>query len=156
MGIFSELFGKKKTTVDQSNTQNANTDEIYSGLTRNQRLAALNLMMVFGGSCSGSPQEISKINHIMTEEGNRLGVTSEEMHAATSRFDGMNGMADALKGADRVALANLFWPFYCIIAVGKDEQAVRVLLAIYEDYGFSTQDCINILEKLSGRKLSSL
>lgn len=156
MGILSELFGMKKSRTSSSNLQSVASENVYSGLTRNQKLAAMNLMMVFGGSCSGSPQELGKINHIMTEEGKRLGITGEEMHAATSRFNGMEGMVDALKGADRVALANLFWPFYCIVSVGKDEQAIRVLLAIYEDYGFSIQDCVNILEKISGRKISSI
>ena len=56
----------------------------------------------------------------------------------------MKGMSDALIGADRRALEKLFWAFYCIVAAGKNEQAVRVLLAVYEDLGFSEQDCLNI------------
>ena len=126
---------------------------VYSRLTHHQKLAAMNLMMAFAGSCSGSPQEISKINHIMTQEGHLLGISGNEMHAATSRFNGMKGMADALNGADRRALEELFWAFYCIVAVGKDSQAIRILMLIYKDYGFSEQDCISILEKASGRKI---
>jgi len=152
MGLLRDLFGigSPKAANDSS------TDNVYSNLTYNQKLAAMNLMMVFGGSCSGSPQELSKINHIMTQEGQMLGVSVAEMHAATSRFSGMKGMSDTLKGADRKALEKLFWAFYCIIAVGKDPQAAQVLMIIYKDYGFSEQDCIAILEKKSGKRISEL
>lgn len=155
MGLLKELFGHKHTK-EQQDDSTTNNDNVYSKLTHYQKLAAMNLMMVFGGSCSGSPQELSKINHIMTQEGQMLGVSVAEMHAATSRFSGMKGMSDTLKGADRKALEKLFWAFYCIIAIGKDPQAAQVLMIIYKDYGFSEQDCIAILEKRSGKRISEL
>ena len=65
-------------------------------------------------------------------------------------------MSDALIGADRGALEKLFWAFYCIVAAGKNEQAVRVLLAVYEDLGFSEQDCLNILNKRTGINFEDL
>ena len=55
---FWNLF--KKTTTSSSP---------YDSLTWNQKLAAMNLMIVFGGSCSGLPHELDKINHIMSVEG---------------------------------------------------------------------------------------
>lgn|GEM_PF-3632037 len=153
MGILRDLFGVGSSKNRQKTVNVANA---YSNLTYNQKLAAMNLMMAFGGSCSGSQQELNKINHIMTQEGLLLGVSVAEMHAATSRFNGMKGMSDALKGADRLALEKLFWAYYCIIAVGKNEQAVRVLLSMYEGFGFSTQDCLTILNKRTGVKLEEL
>lgn len=149
MGILSELFGNKTTNSKQQDIP----ENVYSRMSHYQKLAAMNLMMAFAGSCSGSPHEISKINHIMTQESQLMGISGNEMHAATSRFNGMKGMADALKGTDRRVLEELFWAFYCIVAVGKDSQAVQILLLIYKDYGFSEQDCVSILEKKSGRKI---
>lgn len=156
MGIFRDLFGNGSPKTSKDNSAKENVDNVYSNLTYNQKLAAMNLMMAFGGSCSGTAQELSKINHIMTQEGRMLGVTTTEMHAATSRFSGMKGMSDALMGANREALEKLFWAFYCIIAAGKNEQAVRVLLAIYKDLGFSEQDCLNILNKRTGINFEDL
>ena len=156
MGLLRDLFGIGSSKPTEDDSAKENVVNVYSNLTYNQKLAAMNLMMVFGGSCSGTAQELSKINHIMTQEGRMLGVTATEMHAATSRFSGMKGMSDALIGADRGALEKLFWAFYCIVAAGKNEQAVRVLLAVYEDLGFSEQDCLNILNKRTGINFEDL
>ena len=156
MGILRNLFGLGSKNGNNASSTSESTSNVYSNLTYNQKLAAMNLMMAFGGSCSGSPQELSKINHIMKQEGEMLGISASEMHAATSRFSGMKEMSDALKGADRGALEKLFWAFYCIIAAGKNEQAVRVLLSIYEDYGFYDQDCLSILNKRTGINLEEL
>lgn len=143
---FWDRFQKKSTGLTQ--------DLPYSKLTQNQKLAALNLMMVFGGSCSGTPDELSKINHIMTKESEKMGITSAQFHSSTSMFSGMKHMADTLIGADRKALAELFGAYYCIAAVGQQDEAVHVLMSIYRDYGFSESDCVSILERKTGRRIS--
>lgn len=143
---FWDRFQKKSTAPVQNSA--------YSRLTQNQKLAALNLMLVFGGSCSGTPAELSKINHIMAKESEKMGITSAQFHASNSMFSGMKHMADSLKGADRDALAELFWAYYCIAAVGQQEEAVHVLMSIYRDYGFTENDCVGILERKSGRRIS--
>ena len=130
--------------------------EAYSTLTWNQKIAALNLMMSYGGACSGTPQEIKKINHIMTVEANAMGVTAEQMQAGINDFSSMNEMANALIGVNKTALENLFWAFYNIIAVGRNEQAAHMLVSMYRDFGFSEEDCISILEKRTGKKVSEL
>ena len=157
MGFLSELFGGKTSNV-QKKPINTTVDSIYSSLTRHQRLAAMNLMFAFSGSCSGTVEELSKINHIMAKEGQALGITKEEMQTATSSLfnNDMRTMANALKGADKVTLEKLFWAFYCIIAAGKSKQAVLILLSIYEDFGFSNQDCVSILERRTGIKMGKL
>lgn len=119
----------------------------YDCLTWNQKLAAMNLMIVFGGSCSGLPHELDKINHIMSVEGREMGVTGAQTQAARSMFSDMNDMVNALRGANRQALEKLFWAFYCIAAVGKSSNAIRVLLGVYNKLGFSEQECASILEK---------
>ncbi|MCR4849552.1 MAG: hypothetical protein K5920_11980 [Bacteroidales bacterium] len=155
-GIFRDLFGLGPTKDKKNNSTKHGAQNVYSNLTYNQKLAAMNLMLAFGGSCSGTPEELNKINHIMTQEGRLLGISADEMNTATSSFNGMKGMSDALKGADRLALEKLFWAFYCIIAAGKNEMAVRVLLSIYEGFGFSTQDCLSILNRKTGINLEEL
>lgn len=154
MGFFKKFFGLEKT--DKEEIKQINPGNPYSSMTHRQKLAAMNLMMVFGGSCSGSAEEISKINHIMTQEGQLMGVSGVEMHAATSTFTGMTGMADSLKGVERKVLERLFYVFYCVIAAGKNVQAAQVLIAIYKDYGFSEQECFAILEKVSGKKITDV
>lgn len=132
------------------------SSNIYDTLTQKQKLAAMNLMVVFGGSCSGSEYELNKINHIMASEGQLMGISGNEMRAGASLFNGMEGMVNTLIGANRDALKKLFWAYYCIIAVGKSEQAANVLLGVYNKWGISEQECINILESRTGRKLSDL
>ena len=129
---------------------------VYDNLTHKQKLAAMNLMVVFGGSCSGTEFELNKINHIMSSEGQSMGISGNEMRAGSVKFKGMEGMVDALIGANKQALEKLFWALYCIVAVGKSEQSVHVLLGVYKKLGFSEQDCLNILETRTGRKLSEL
>ena len=143
---FWDRFQKKNTAPVQNSA--------YSKLTQNQKLAALNLMMVLGGSCTGTPAELSKINHIMTKESEKMGITSAQFHASNTMFSSMKHMADTLKAADKDALAELFWAYYCIAAVGQKEEAVHVLMSIYRDYGFTENDCVAILERKSGRRIS--
>lgn len=114
----------------------------------------MNLMIVFGGSCSGLPHELDKINHIMSVEGREMGVSGNQVHSASSLFSDMNDMVNALNGADRHALEKLFWAYYCIVAVGKSSQAVLALLGVYNKLGFSEQECASILEGKTGRKLN--
>ncbi len=132
------------------------SSNIYDTLTQKQKLAAMNLMVVFGGTCSGTEYELDKINHIMASEGQLMGISGNEMRAGASLFNGMEGMVNSLIGANRDALKKLFWAYYCIIAVGKSEQVANVLLGVYNKWGISEQECINILESRTGRKLSDL
>ena len=132
------------------------SSNIYDTLTQKQKLAAMNLMVVFGGTCSGTEYELDNINHIMASEGQLMGISGNEMRAGASLFNGMEGMVNSLIGANRDALKKLFWAYYCIIAVGKSEQAANVLLGVYNKWGISERECINILESRTGRKLSDL
>ena len=66
---FRDIFKKKPIS-----------DNIYDTLTQNQKLAAMNLMVVFGGSCSGTEYELNKINHIMASEGQLMGISGNERH----------------------------------------------------------------------------
>lgn len=142
---FRDIFMKRPTSGN-----------IYDALTQKQKLAAMNLMVVFGGSCSGTEYELNKIDHIMASEGQLMGISGNEMRAGYSLFNGMEGMVNALKGADHDALKKLFWAYYCIIAVGKSEQAAYVLLRVYNEWGISEQECLNILESRTGKKMSDL
>lgn len=142
---------RKTTTNSTQSVNTSNPSNVYSSLTQRQKMAAMNLMMAFGGSCPNTPQNIEKINHIMTVEGGKMGVSGEQVHSACDTFSGMPDMVNALKGINRGALESLFWAFYCIVAVGKSAQAVQVLLGVYRDLGFSEQDCLSILEKRTGK-----
>ena len=135
---------------------NSNVVASYSYLTQRQKLAALNLMAVFGGSCPGTSENISKINHIMTAEGNKMGISGAQRNASWDTFAGMPDMVNTLKGANREALKELFWAYYCIVAVGQSTEAVQVLLGIYEQLGITNQECISILEKRTGIKVEKL
>lgn len=128
----------------------------YDSLTWNQKMAALNLMIVFGGSCSGQAHEVNKINHIISREGQEMGASGDQVHSASSCFSDMDDMVQALNGASRQALEKLFWAFYNIVAVGKSSQAALVLLEVYNKLGFTEQECISILERKTGRKLNEL
>ena len=70
------------------------SSNIYDTLTQKQKLAAMNLMVVFGGSCSGTEYELDKINHIMASEGQLMGISGNEMRAGASLFNGMEGMVN--------------------------------------------------------------
>ena len=149
MGFFNNLFRQKQD-------ENPLASNMYSSLTYRQKMAAMNLMKLFGGSCSGSQQELSKINQIMSVEGNKMNVSASEVNAIQNQFSDLDEMIITLKNADRNALKSLFWTFYCIIGVGKSEQAVQLLISIYNDFGFTTQECATILEQKTGVNIRSL
>ena len=123
----------------------------YEALTGTQKLAAMKLMVVFGGACPGTSQILNKINHIMTVEGGEMGVSGDQVRAAS--FTDMKDMVEKLKDANRVALEKLLWPFYSIVCLSNSLQAVQVLINVYAELGFSAQECANILEKKAGRKV---
>lgn len=131
----------------------SNSANVYSSMTYYQKLAAMNLMIVFGGSCSGTPQELNKINHIMTVEGKEMRLSGEEVYAGMDKFDGMEDMVNAIKGVNRSALEKLFWAYFCIVAVEKSAEAIHVLLGVYKDLGFTEEECVAILERNTGRKI---
>ena len=137
-----------KTTAPSISTTSATTN-LYSSLTQRQKLAAMNLMKVFGSTCPCIPQNLDKIDHIMSVEAGKMEVSSAQIREAWD-------MVNTLKGANRSALESLFWAYYCIVAVGKSAQAVQVLLGVYGQLGFSEQECLSILEYRTGRKSGDL
>lgn len=48
----------------------------------------------------------------MTVEGCEVEVTGDQVQPAS--FTGMEDMVEKLRGANRLALERLLWPFYCI------------------------------------------
>ena len=153
--ILNTSYQVHKPIEKPAPSSSANNSE-YSSLTQLQKMAAMNLMVAFGGSCPVTQQNIEKINHIMTVEGSKMGVSSEHVHASYNKFSSMSDMVNVLKGANRNALESLFWAYYCIVAVGKSAQAVQVLLGVYKELGISEQECMSILENRTGRKIEDL
>ena len=138
-----------RKNVEEPISLSTANNSIYTSLSQRQKLAAMDLMKIFG---STSPC----INHIMSVEAGKMGVSNSQIHAAWDTFSGMPDMVNTLKGANRSALESLFWAYYCIVAVGKSAQAVQVLLGVYRDLGFSEQECVDFLERRTGIKLDEL
>lgn len=153
--IFCSSSPIRKNVKEPTSMSTAN-NSIYTSLSQRQKLAAMNLMKVFGSSSPCTPQNLDKINHIMSVEAGKMEVSSAQIHVAWDTFSGMPDMANTLKGANRSALESLFWAYYCIVAVGKSAQAVQVLLGVYRDLGFSEQECVDFLERRTGIKLDEL
>lgn len=151
--ILSSSIRNERSTIPKTTAPSVVAE--YSSLTRRQKLAALNLMFCFGcSSCSNNFEHVPKVDHILVSECKRMGILKSELTASTNMFSDMPDMVDNLRGVDEVALEKIFIAIYCIIAIGKSEEAVRALLAIYEQLGFSEQDCLSILEKSTGVKVS--
>ena len=151
--ILSSSIRNERSTIPKATAPSAVAE--YSSLTRRQKLAALNLMFCFGcGSCSNNFEHVPKVDHILVSECKRMGILKSELTSSTNMFSGMPDMVDNLRGVNKVALEKIFIAICCIIAIGKSEETVRALLAIYEQLGFSEQDCLSILEKSTGVKVS--
>ena len=129
----------KKETVSQN---------IYYPLSQIQRLAALHLMQLLGSSCSGTEQDLCKINHIIKTEMQNMSISANHLSLCT--FNDIKEITDELKGADRLCLESIFWACYCIVSVGKSKEAVQLLISCYEEIGFNEQECLSILEKRTG------
>lgn len=142
----------KKTSTSQSSSVGKSTsiNNVYDTLTHTQKLAALHLMFAFGGSCNGNAVAINKINHIMTVEGGKMGISSAELHSTQNMFSSMKEMASHLTIINRECKENLFWAMYCIVAAGKNKEAVMVLTGVFGDIGLSESECLSILQKRTG------
>ena len=122
--------------------------DLYSGMTMKQKAAAMNIMTILGGSCPGTPSNISKINQIMTIAGRSMQITGNQYKSYTDSFGGIKGMINELKNVnDRAIMDSLFLSFFSIVSIGKSEQAMTVLLGIYSEFGYSEDDCLEILQK---------
>lgn len=122
--------------------------DMYSGMTMRQKAAAMNLMMVFGGSCPPTPAAISEVNKIMTYAGRSMGISGKEYKSYTDSYGGVKGMISELKGIkDRTVMDALFLSFFSIVSIGKSEQALSALLNIYSEFGYTEEDCYAILQK---------
>lgn len=145
-----------RKNIEKPTPTSSASSSVYSPLSQRQKFAAMNLMKVFGSTCPCIPQNLDKIDHIMSVEAGKMEVSSAQIHEAWDTFSGMPDMVNTLKGANRCALESLFWAYYCIVAVGKSAQAVQVLLGVYGQLGFSEHECLSILENRTGRKFEDL
>ena len=113
-----------------------------------QKAAAMNLMMVLGGACPPTPACISEVNKIMTFAGRSMGISGAEYKSYTDSFGGVKGMINELKTVqDKGAMDSLFLSFFSVVSVAKSEQAMAALLNIYSEFGYSEEDCLEIIEK---------
>ena len=137
----------------QENTKPHVSDSSYSALSYDQKLIAMNLMFFFGSFCSGSSESMSKIAHIMSVEGKKMGLTAEESSPKGNYIPDPHIIVNALRDVDSRVLEDLYWAYYCIIAVSKSEKAVHFLLSIYDGLGISDSECLSILQKRTGVNL---
>ena len=140
-----------KKPINSGTMTSSPKGNIYDELTHMQKLAAMRLMFAFGGACDGNPVAIEKINHIMTVEGGKMGISGNEVRSAGNLFSGMKDMARTLTGISYPVKESLFIAMYCIVAACKDKQAVTVLLGVFNDIGLSESECLEILQKKTGR-----
>lgn len=129
---------------------------VYSSLSHRQKIAAMNIMNIFGNYSQEALLFQDKICHIMDCEGLKMGVSCSEAFNYVNTFSGMRDMVRTLKGSNREALENLFFAYYCIIATYKSENAIKVLMNVYHDLGFSELECVEILEQATGIKKEML
>lgn len=152
VSIICASHGKAHNSSFTSNQQTPyipkEVKDLYSGITMKQKAAAMNLMMVLGGSCPPTPACISEINKIMTFAGQSMGISGAEYKSYTDSFGGVRGMINELKSIhDKGVLDSLFLSFFSVVSVAKSEQALTALLNIYSEFGYTEEDCLEIIEK---------
>jgi len=136
------------SSISQTNEVPQEVKNLYSGMTMRQKAAAMNLMMVLGGSCPPTPSCISEVNKIMTFAGHSMQITGPQYKSYTESFGNVRGMIEELKSIQNKGVMDaLFLSFFSIVSVGKSEQALTVLLNIYSEFGYSEDDCLKIIKK---------
>lgn len=121
-------------------------DILFAPLTREQKLASLKLMTLFGATAAPSSENINLINRIMSRSAKAMGVSGD---AVRSYDFGSIENATAILGSitDREALDLLFLVFFNIISIGKDENAANLLANIYESLGYEDNDLESLIKK---------
>lgn len=161
----TEKINNNGMTNDSTNNQTVNTNHdmhkensvnglyVNLNLDFNQKLAAMTLMKTFGGTCAPTKDNLAKINHIMTVVGTGMCMSPQECSKGYDAFPTMVDSVNALKGADRHALGNIFWALFCIVQCSNDLHALQCLITVYSELGFTQEDCIKIIERISGRNI---
>ena len=132
------------------NEESAKTSlAVYSSLTVDQKLAALNFMKALGAFCDGSEVQISRINNIMTNASKDFGISLGRYNLSSQKYDTLKSMTDVLNTiSDQAAMDSLLILFFRVIAVTKSSKGASVLFKIFEQFGYSESRCFSLLENV--------
>ena len=121
-------------------------DTLFAPLTREQKLAALKLMTLLGGSVPPSAESINLINRIMSRSANAMGISGDAIRSYD--FGSIEKATSILNTiSDREALDILFQAYFNIVAIGKDKNAANLLSSIFESLGYEYDDLEDLIKK---------
>lgn len=119
---------------------------VYDALTKEQKLASMRLMWLFGGTIIPTPEAIQRVNFIMAFEGKAMGISREDLDKYGC--DDILELSQIIQSiSSKAAAESLLISFFNIIQLGKEESALFILFNIFEGLGYSEEECIAIIRK---------
>lgn len=119
---------------------------VYNVMTKEQKLASMRLMWLFGGTITPTPEAIQRVNLIMAFEGKAMGISREDLDKY--EHNDIRELSQTIQSiSSKAATDSLLLAFFNIIQLGKEESALFILLKIYEGLGYSEEECIDIIRK---------
>lgn len=129
-------------SIDTPNTYKP----VYDAMTKEQKLASMRLMWLFGGTVTPTPEAIQRVNLIMAFEGKAMGISREDLDKY--EHNDIRELSQIIQSiSSKAATDSLLLAFFNIIQLGKEESALFVLFKIYEGLGYSEEECIAIIQK---------
>lgn len=119
-------------------------DTLYASLTREQKLASLKLMYIFGASTMPSSENISLINRIMSRSAKAMGISGDAVRSYDfGSIENATAILDSIP--DKETLDLLFQTFFNIVSISKDRDASMLLLSIYNSLGYEDDDLKDLI-----------
>jgi len=123
--------------------------EAYGDVNMEQKIASTHLLWFFAGSCNGSAGQINKINDIIASYCGNFGISSKMFKESLNQYHDIEETTNVLSSVNnRNFLDQLLYSCFCIISINKPEHGGLMFTKIFEKFGYSDEDCAQVIEKI--------
>lgn len=149
---------KEKNTIKrQQKYLSIPQKELYSGknslltnlcynlkFTREQKLASIALISIFGDSCEPSVNNLYRINSTIKLFCECFEISQYEINSYVKE-NSVSNIINKLKGADKQSLGIIFYAIYVILEVTNTSNAVNYLFEVFKEIGFTKNELLCII-----------
>lgn len=147
-----ETSAPKTSTKSVSEANNILQDAVqgaYGDVTLEQKLASAQLLKIFGATCNGSAGQIHQVSDIVGSYCGLMNISANQVRDSQQQFDSMDKIIDVLSSVkNKGFMDQLLYSCFCVVSINKSEQGANVLSAIFGKFGYSDDDCVEVIQKI--------
>lgn len=156
--IYYATNNQKKTSIPSKDTMSVSeANDIlqdtlagaYGNVSLEQKLASAQLLKLFGATCDGSAGQIHQVNDIVASYCGLMGISANQLRSSQQQFDSIEKLIDVLSSVkNKGFMDQLLYSCFCVVSINKSEQGANVLSAIFSKFGYSDDDCVEVIQKI--------